>query len=67
MFSAQHGTSMDRPESPCVKICTLDDHNVCVGCFRTLEEIQLWSRMTPHEQWQIMDVLAERKPAVSSC
>ena len=29
-------------ESPCVSVCELDEHNVCKGCFRTLEEIGQW-------------------------
>jgi uncharacterized protein len=29
--------------SPCVRNCCLDEHNVCIGCGRSLEEIIAWS------------------------
>lgn len=29
--------------SPCVRNCCLDDHDVCIGCGRTLDEIRAWS------------------------
>jgi predicted Fe-S protein YdhL (DUF1289 family) len=39
-----------RVESPCIKVCKLDAHEVCVGCGRTLEEIADWSRLTDEQQ-----------------
>ncbi|WP_323006954.1 DUF1289 domain-containing protein [Pseudorhodobacter sp.] len=48
-------------ESPCVKICVIHpEARLCIGCFRTGEEIQKWSRLTAQERRDIMDVLAER-------
>lgn len=27
-------------DSPCIQICQIDaDHDICIGCFRTLDEI----------------------------
>ena len=31
------------PESPCVRRCTLDLEDLCVGCGRTLDEILEWA------------------------
>jgi hypothetical protein len=29
--------------SPCISVCAMDDvHGVCVGCYRTLSEIESW-------------------------
>ncbi|MDB5813745.1 MAG: hypothetical protein JWN23_862 [Rhodocyclales bacterium] len=28
--------------SPCIRICCLDENDVCLGCFRTLDEIKDW-------------------------
>ena len=28
--------------SPCIRVCCLDDADICLGCFRTLEEIKGW-------------------------
>ncbi|MDW6004198.1 DUF1289 domain-containing protein [Vibrio mangrovi] len=33
-------------KSPCIRHCCLDDHNICVGCFRTLSEILNWHTYT---------------------
>ncbi|MDO9214286.1 MAG: DUF1289 domain-containing protein [Methylococcales bacterium] len=29
--------------SPCVRNCCLDNDDICLGCFRSLEEIRQWS------------------------
>ncbi|WP_260293820.1 DUF1289 domain-containing protein [Sedimenticola hydrogenitrophicus] len=29
--------------SPCVRMCTLDDDDICLGCGRSLEEIKGWA------------------------
>jgi predicted Fe-S protein YdhL (DUF1289 family) len=50
-----------RPESPCIKICTLDAAGVCSGCLRTLAEIASWTAMTSAEQWRLLAVLEERR------
>lgn len=28
--------------SPCIRVCTLDDTDTCIGCFRTMDEILAW-------------------------
>nr|WP_151719232.1 DUF1289 domain-containing protein [Gemmobacter serpentinus] len=48
-------------ESPCVKRCQL--HPVtrsCTGCHRTLEEIGLWSSMSPEARRAVMADLPAR-------
>jgi predicted Fe-S protein YdhL (DUF1289 family) len=42
------------PESPCIQICTLVD-NVCLGCFRTKEEIREWLRATDDRKQEILE------------
>ena len=36
--------------SPCVRICALDEADVCVGCGRTLDEIARWSSMSSEDK-----------------
>jgi predicted Fe-S protein YdhL (DUF1289 family) len=31
------------PQSPCIRDCCLDDDLICVGCYRSFEEIKEWS------------------------
>ncbi|MDO9238420.1 MAG: DUF1289 domain-containing protein, partial [Methylicorpusculum sp.] len=33
----------ERVKSPCVGNCCLNESDVCVGCFRSLQEIKSWS------------------------
>ena len=49
----------ERPLSPCILVCTLDDDQRCLGCGRTLEQISGWALMTPAEQWAVIDELQE--------
>ncbi|MDF1619431.1 DUF1289 domain-containing protein [Pseudothioclava nitratireducens] len=50
-------------ESPCVKLCSIHPtEKICVGCYRTLEEIGNWSRMMPETRQAIMASLPERAP-----
>ena len=34
---------MNKIASPCVKNCCLNEDDVCIGCFRSIEEICGWS------------------------
>ena len=33
---------MTSPNSPCIRNCCLDDEDICMGCFRSVEEIMQW-------------------------
>jgi hypothetical protein len=51
----------ERPDSPCVGVCTLDDDDLCIGCLRTGQEIAAWTRMTPAQQWSVVQDLPNRR------
>jgi predicted Fe-S protein YdhL (DUF1289 family) len=47
--------------TPCVKVCTLDSAaGICLGCGRTLGEIERWLRMGNDERARIMAELPAR-------
>lgn len=48
-------------ESPCIRQCCLDQNDVCVGCFRTLDEILKWNSLSDNEKQVIMNTCDERK------
>jgi predicted Fe-S protein YdhL (DUF1289 family) len=51
----------DEIESPCVKVCVLQpETRICLGCYRTGDEIAAWSRLTPEARSAIMAELPER-------
>jgi hypothetical protein len=48
--------------SPCINICRLDAHGLCVGCRRTLDEIAEWSRAGDARRLEILRALQTRPP-----
>ena len=52
-------------ESPCVKVCIVDPKTrLCMGCYRSMDEIRDWSRMTPAERKATMNTLPSRAALV---
>ena len=50
-------------DSPCVKLCVIHpEERLCVGCYRSIEEISAWSRMTPAARAAVVDDLVARAP-----
>ena len=48
-------------ESPCVKLCVVHpEARICVGCYRSIDEIAGWSRLTPDQRRAIMAELPSR-------
>ncbi|MFT3930305.1 MAG: DUF1289 domain-containing protein [Spongiibacteraceae bacterium] len=50
-------------QSPCVSICRLDERKLCVGCWRTLEEIAGWSKMNDQQKQSVLNSCAQRQSA----
>lgn len=49
-------------ESHCINLCQLDSRGVCLGCFRTLDEIARWKQMDEAQRRAIIAALGKRKP-----
>lgn len=47
-------------ESPCIGTCTLGPGGLCVGCFRSSEEIAGWLGYSPDQRSAIMKTLPDR-------
>jgi len=60
-------STLDKPEaikvpSPCISVCQMDDlSGVCVGCYRTRDEIATWGSMDQGDQILLLDVLRDRR------
>lgn len=48
-------------KSPCVRNCCLDDKDICMGCFRHLDEITGWWQYTDEEKKNVLALARERK------
>lgn len=51
--------------SPCISICALDEHDVCVGCYRSASEITRWSQADNAERHDILASAAMRAKAAN--
>ncbi|WP_235987771.1 DUF1289 domain-containing protein [Roseibium aggregatum] len=48
--------------SPCTKVCQIDQRTkLCLGCYRTLDEIAAWGAMRPDEREKVMEDLDRRR------
>jgi predicted Fe-S protein YdhL (DUF1289 family) len=51
------------PQSPCINICSLGPQGWCLGCYRTLDEIAGWVRLSPQAQWAVVRAADARREA----
>jgi len=47
-------------ESPCIGTCTLGPDGLCVGCFRSADEITSWLNYSATQRRAIMQELSQR-------
>ena len=53
----------DEVDSPCVKLCIVHpEERICVGCYRSIDEIAAWSRLTPDQRRAVIADLPARAP-----
>lgn len=52
-------------QSPCVRNCCLNEADICLGCFRSLEEITRWSLADDETKKLILVLAAERRSLCS--
>lgn len=50
-------------KSPCVENCCLDQDDICVGCFRHLNEILGWHEYSDEKKQQVLVNCQERHKA----
>ena len=47
--------------SPCIGVCRINEHKLCEGCWRSLDEIAAWSGLDEAAQRAVLDQLADRQ------
>jgi predicted Fe-S protein YdhL (DUF1289 family) len=58
------GAGADHVPSPCISVCTMDAAGVlCLGCFRTLDEIAVWSVLDADAKRAVLAALPARRNA----
>ena len=49
-------------KTPCIKVCVVDgESGLCLGCFRRLNEVAGWARLSDEERDQILAELPGRR------
>jgi predicted Fe-S protein YdhL (DUF1289 family) len=49
--------------SPCLKVCKMGTAHLCVGCFRTIEEIAAWTLMDAEQRVAVLAAAKVRQSA----
>jgi predicted Fe-S protein YdhL (DUF1289 family) len=49
------------PASPCISVCMLDEQDVCLGCYRSADEITDWFMASADEKHRIIARAASRR------
>lgn len=48
--------------SPCIGICSMDQvSGLCLGCYRTIDEIRAWRDMPDVDKRQLLELVQERQ------
>ena len=47
--------------SPCVSICVLDEADICMGCFRSADEITDWCALDQQGKQDVLRRCSERR------
>ncbi|MCW2269093.1 hypothetical protein D3C77_62030 [compost metagenome] len=47
--------------SPCISTCRLDEHKVCIGCYRHVEDIRQWRSADDQRRRQICQEAQARR------
>ncbi len=58
--------STSEPESPCISVCLLDETDICVGCFRSADEITDWFMADAQGKREILARAEQRREAATT-
>ena len=48
-------------KSPCIEVCSLNDQDICIGCYRTANEIIEWFSATDERKREILAGVRNRR------
>ena len=55
----------DELVSPCVRNCCLDQNDICIGCFRHIDEIVGWQNLPDEKKKTIVELCRQRKDSTN--
>ena len=52
-------------KTPCIKVCVVDgESGLCLGCYRRLNEVATWTRLTDAERDRSLAELPDRRKLI---
>ena len=48
-------------KSPCIEVCSLNNEDVCIGCYRTANEIIEWFSALDERKREILAAIDQRR------
>ncbi len=60
-MSTAAAPKLDVTQSPCIGECAIDENGVCMGCYRSMDEINAWPRANEEERLNILQNIEQRK------
>jgi len=48
-------------QSPCISNCCLDEHDICLGCFRHVDEITGWHTADSNRRLEVLNNCKKRR------
>ena len=61
MTSSDQGDDEVEIKSPCIRNCCLNRKDICMGCFRHIDEITGWHSASVEQKKQVLKLADERK------
>lgn len=56
----------DEIQSPCINICVVHpEARICTGCYRSIDEITRWSKLSNEDRGEIIADLANRASSLT--
>lgn len=53
--------NVEEVASPCVRNCCLNEQDVCLGCFRNIDEIMAWSKLNVAAKKEVLSQCQQRQ------
>lgn len=52
-------------KTPCIKVCVVDgESGLCMGCYRKLNEVAGWTKLSPEAREAVMAELPSRRSLI---
>ena len=46
---------------PCIRRCSLNEEDICLGCFRTFDDMLRWNKASIEEKQEMLNLAEKRK------